>query len=113
MEAPKIPSFFKNVKTQPKKFKFRSPYYEPVNENLREVKERVEDEVQSKSSGDLRKKKITFKKQTRKQMRTSHYKWAMIRTFIIGIILVYLLYRGILWAETTDFSKILDTFKDA
>lgn len=113
MEAPKIPSFFKNVKTQPKKFKFRSPYYKPVNENLREVKKRVEDEVQSKSSGDHRKKKITFKKETRKQMRTSHYKWAMIRTVIIGVILVYLLYRGILWAETTDFSKILDTFKDA
>jgi cytoskeletal protein RodZ len=98
---------------EPKKFNFRSPYYKSMSGKLRDVKERVEDEVESKDAGQLRRKKITFKKQSRKQMRTSHYRWAMLRTVIIGIILVYLLYRGIIWAETTDFSEILDTFKDA
>ena len=114
MEAPKIPSFFKNVKTSPRKFNFRSPYYKPMNDKLKDVKDRVDQETARAAgeTGDYR-RQISFNKKTKKQIRTSHYKWAMLRTVLIGIALVYILYRGILWAETTNFSTILDTIKDA
>ena len=36
----------------------------------------------------------------------------MIRTAIIGAILVYATYRMILWAETTEWGKMLEFIRD-
>lgn len=108
MQAPKIPSFFRNVKTHHRKFKFRSPYYRPEERELAERKRRLEAEV-ARERGEIvetEPHKLSFSRR-RSEIRRKRGNWAILRTVAILIILTYLFFKGIQWAETTDFSKVL------
>jgi hypothetical protein len=108
MQAPRLPSFFRNVKTQHRKFSFRSPYYRPEDRELAERKRRLEEEV-AREKGELVEaapRQVSFSRR-RGEVRRTRGNWAVIRTVIILIILIYLSFKGIQWAETTDFSKVL------
>jgi hypothetical protein len=108
MEAPRLPSFFRNVKTQHRKFKFRSPYFRPEDREMAERKRRLEEEV-AREKGEFTEpapRQVNFSRR-RGEIRRTRGNWATIRTVIILIILIYLSFKGIQWAETTDFSKVL------
>lgn len=108
MQAPRLPSFFRNVKTQHRKFNFRSPYYRPEDHELAERKRRLEVEV-AREKGEyveVAPRQVNFSRR-RGEVRRTRGNWAIIRTVLILIILIYLSFKGIQWAETTDFSRVL------
>lgn len=113
MKAPRIPSLFRNVKTSHRRFEFRSPYFDPRERALEERKQRIEAEV-AREKGEAvahPPHKIEIGRRRTKVTRTQSL-WAMVRTIVILIILVYLFYKGIQWAEGTDFARVLNTLKD-
>ena len=101
MKAPKIRSLFRNVKTQPRQFSFKSRHNSEVREDWDERKRRVEEGLPRTIS--FRNRRGDSKKAARK---------AMVRTFIIGALLVYVTYRMIIWAETTEWGSMLEFIRD-
>lgn len=113
MKAPRIPSLFRNVKTSHRRFEFRSPYFDPRERELEERKRRIEEEV-AREKGESPAnppRKISIGKR-RADVTRRQSLMAMARTLIILIILVYLLYKGLQWAEGTDFGKVLNTLQN-
>ena len=113
MKAPRIPSPFRNVKTTHRRFEFRSPYFDPRRQELEERKRRIEEEVARERGEPVNptSRRISIGKR-RKDATRRQSLMAMLRTVVILIVLVYLLYKGIQWAEGTDFAKVLNTFKN-
>lgn len=52
MRAPKLPSFIKNVRTNPKQFQFRSRHYDPKREELEKRKRAIHSELGLTSEGE-------------------------------------------------------------
>lgn len=113
MKAPRIPSVFKNIKKDHRKFQFRSPHYKSKDKDLEQRRRRLESEVARERGEEVVDvpRRVTFDRRRRTSRRRHGY-MAMLRTLIILIVLVYLLYKGIQWAETTDFSRVLKTIQD-
>lgn len=111
MRVPKI--FFRNVPTEPRKFKFRSPYYDPQKEEIEKRRKRLEQEVLSaqEKEGDQPLRNISFDRKRRAESKKDG-RYAMLRTVGILIVLFYLLFKGIQWADKTDFGNIIDIFKN-
>ena len=101
MKAPKIRSLFRNVKTQPRQFSFKSRHNSEVREDWEERKRRVEEGLPRTIS--FRNRRGDSKNAARK---------AMVRTFIIGALLVYVTYRMIIWAETTEWGSMLEFIRE-
>ena len=101
MKAPKLRSIFRNVRTKPRKFSYKSRHTSEVREDWEERKRRIEQGLPTNIS--LGKRRGSMRKASRS---------AMIRTAIIGSILVYATYRMILWAETTEWGKMLEFIRD-
>ena len=97
MKAPKFRSLFRNVRTEPRQFSFKSRHNTDVRDDWEERKRRVEEGLPRNIS--LRRRYGESKKAARK---------AMIRTLIIGALLVYATYRMIIWAETTEWGSVLE-----
>lgn len=110
MKVPRF--FFRNLRSEPRRFNFRSPYYRPEEEKLEERKKRLDAEIARERGEDvnLPPERISFR--SRRKRRKQSNLWATLRTVAILIVLIYLLYKGLQWAETTDFGKVLDTFKN-
>lgn len=108
MRAPKVPSFFRNVKTDHRRFKLRSPHYNPKDETLEQRKRRIEAEVARErgEEADAGPVQISFDRSRMRRRRKSSL-MSTLRTMIILIVLVYLLFKGIQWAEGTDFGNVL------
>ena len=100
MKAPKIRSLFRNTRTQPRQFSFKSHLTSEVREDWEKRKRRVEDGLPRSIS--IRKRKGESKKAAIT---------AMFRTIIIGTLLVYLTYRMIIWAETTEWGSVIEFIK--
>lgn len=113
MRAPKFPSFFRNVKTDHRKFRFRSPHFDPKDEELEARKKRIEAEVAQErgESVDEAYREIRFNRKRRQKKRKSGY-MAMVRFLAILMVLIYLLYKGIQWAENSDFSRVMKILED-
>ena len=101
MKAPKLRSLFRNVRTQPRQFSFKSRHTSEVREDWEERKRRVEQDIHRSIS--FRNRRGDSKKAARK---------AMVRTLIIGAVLVYATYRMIIWAETTEWGSVLEFIRD-
>ncbi len=101
MKAPKLRSIFRNVRTKPRQFSYKSRHTTEVREDWEERKRRIEQGLPTNISFGKRRESV------RKASRS-----AMIRTAIIGAILVYATYRMILWAETTEWGKMLEFIRD-
>ena len=111
MRVPRI--FFRNVPAEPKKFKFRSPYYDPQKEEIEKRRKRLEHEVAQAAEygGDTPLRNISFDRKRRAESKKDG-RYAMLRTMGILIVLIYLLFKGIQWADKTDFGNIIDIFKN-
>jgi hypothetical protein len=72
-----------------------------VREDWEERKRRVEEGLPRTIS--FRNRRGDSKKATRK---------AMVRTLIIGAVLVYVTYRMIIWAETTEWGSMLEFIRE-
>ena len=101
MKPPKLKSIFRNVRTKPRQFSYKSNHTTEVREDWEERKRRIEQGLPIN---------ISFGKRRESVMKASRS--AMIRTAIIGAILVYATYRMILWAETTEWGKMLEFIRD-
>ena len=101
MKAPKLRSLFRNVRTQPRQFSFKSRHTSEVREDWEDRKRRVEQDTPRSIS--FRNKRIVTKIAARK---------AMVRTLIIGTVLVYATYRMLVWAETTKWGPVLEFIRD-
>ena len=101
MKAPKLRSLFRNVRTEPKKFKFKSRHLPDVREDWEERKRRVEQGLPSSFSFSKR------RKGARKARRN-----AFLRTMLIGALLVYVAYQLILWTETTEWGSMLEFIRE-
>lgn len=80
-----------------------------MDERLR----RIEEEVARERGEAIQTapRKISIGKRRSEATRKQSYA-AMMRTIVILIVLVYLLYKGIQWAEGTDFAKVLNTLQN-
>ncbi|MAO46761.1 MAG: hypothetical protein CL823_06380 [Crocinitomicaceae bacterium] len=101
MKAPKLKSIFRNVRTEPKKFKFKSRHLPDVRDDWEERKRRIEYGLPSSFSFSKRRKSA---KKVRRR--------ALLRTMLIGALFVYLAYQLILWAETTEWGKYLEFIRE-
>lgn len=111
MRVPRF--FFRNVRSEPKKFKFRSPHYRPEERELEERKKRLDAEIaleKGEQVDDAPPQRVSLR--SRRKRRAKNNLWANLRVIIILVILLYLLYRGVMWVETTDFGKVLEPLKN-
>lgn len=113
MRAPKFPSFFRNVKTDHRKFRFRSPHFDKKEQELEERRRRLEAEIARERGepADGPYREIRFNRKRRQNKRRASY-WATLRFIAILLVLIYLLYKGIQWAENSDFSRIMKILED-
>ena len=101
MKAPKLRSIFRNVRTKPRQFQFNSRHTNEVREDWEDRKRRIEQGLPSK---------VSFGKR-RGSLRAAERK-ALVRTLLIGALLVYATYRMIIWTETTEWGSILEFIRE-
>ena len=111
MEAPKVRSPFRNIRTEPRRFTFKSPLYDPKK---MKIEERLS-QLEAEASGELadvytHRRKIDFKR--RRALQTHESKGRILRFVAILIGLLIGLYYGLEWADKTDFMKSLNLFKN-
>ena len=106
---------FRNVKNEPRAFSFKTRHTEGIRGDWDERKHRVESEVgQEKGEGSITAPRINFKRK-RHANRISAKKAAriaMIKTLLIGFVLLYVTYEIIIWAETTQWGEMLEFIKN-
>lgn len=108
MDAPRLRGLFRNVRTKPKQFEFKSRHLPEVREDWEERKRKIEQEVSGEYVPGAR--KIEFKK--RRVSNKQAARRAMMRTLLIGGVLMYVAYRMIIWAETTKWGNLLEFIRD-
>lgn len=101
MEAPKLPSFFRNVRRNPRRFEFKTRHYDPKKAELIERKENIEREMgKSKADATQAPREIRFSRSSRRAgSYRSASRAAAYRLVIILVILIFLTYRGLVWLE--------------
>lgn len=120
MEAPKLRSMFRNVRTEPRRFAFRSRHLPDAREEWVERKRRVEAEVFGepldggprgisfrKGKGD----EVLSDRAERRRAAIRGARRAALRAALIGAFLCWLAYRGILWLEGSDFANLMNSLQ--
>jgi hypothetical protein len=111
MEAPKLRSPFRNIRTEPRRFQFRSPLYDPQQARIEERIKQLEDAERDEELGTFtRRRKFDFR--ARKAQQRQDARMRIFRLVIILIGLVIGLWKGLDWAEKTDFVKSLNILKN-
>ena len=123
MQAPRLRSMFRNVRTEPRRFQFRSRHLPDLDLKWTERKERVEAEVSAAGSEDPSKRPLRFRSrrfgapspewQERRSAQVRGARYAMLRAAVIAGGLLWLAWRGMVWVETSDFSDVLKWMEDA
>lgn len=123
MQAPRLRSMFRNVRTEPRRFQFRSRHLPDLDPKWTERKERVEAEVSAAGSEDPSKRPLRFRSrrfgapspewQERRSAQVRGARYAMLRAAVIAGGLLWLAWRGMVWVETSDFSDVLKWMEDA
>ncbi|MDA0728481.1 MAG: hypothetical protein O3B70_02935 [Bacteroidetes bacterium] len=117
MKAPKLRGPFRNVRTEPRTFAFRSRHLPEVKPEWEERKKRVEAEVLGEREG---RRTIQFARGGRSQEgRTARRaaavrasRMAALRAGAIAVVLIYMTYRAILWVENQNFGGMLEFMKE-
>ena len=93
MRAPKLPSFIKNVRTEPKQFKLRSRHYDPKRDELDKRKRAIEAELGLAQDGGQKPPpiKITGKKYKKQNVRGAN-RQSNLRLIVILAVLCGLAY---------------------
>lgn len=121
MEAPKLRSMFRNVRTEPRRFAFRSRHLPDVREEWTERKRRVEAEVLGepldggargisfrKGKGD----EVLSDRAERRRAAIRGARRAALRAALIGAFLCWLAYQGILWLEGSEFANLMNSLQN-
>lgn len=112
MKAPKLRGPFRNVRTEPRSFVFKSRHLPDARPEWEERKRRVEEEVMGAS---VRPRKIRFKqggrtyegRAARRVASIRASRMAALRAAGIAVVLVYLTYRAVIWVERQDYGQFL------
>lgn len=119
---------FRNVRTEPRRFQFRSRHLPDLDPEWAERKERIEAEVageqdpEASTARPIRFRSSRRKAETaegtsewkeRRQAQILGARYAMLRAVVIAAGLVWLAWRGMVWVETSDFSDVLKWMEDA
>ena len=113
MKAPKLRGPFRNVRTEPRTFAFKSRHLPETRPEWEERKRRVEEEVNGTSDGP---RAIKFKqggkraegRLARRADAVREGRMAALRAAGVALVLVYLTYRAILWVEAQDYGHFLN-----
>jgi hypothetical protein len=116
MEAPKLRSMFRNVRTEPRRFAFKSRHLPDVREEWVERKRRVEAEVLG-GAMDGAERGISFRRgkgdevlsdrADRRRMAIRGARRAAVRAALIGVFLCWLAYQAIIWLEGSEFANMM------
>lgn len=119
---------FRNVRTEPRRFQFRSRHLPDLDPKWAERKERIETEVAGGQDPDAAPARpIRFRSsltqaetaesasewKERRQAQILGARYAMLRAVVIAAGLVWLAWRGMVWVENSDFSDVLKWMEDA
>jgi hypothetical protein len=107
MSVPRLFSMFRNVQTEPRKFAYKSRYFDPKKEEFEDRKRRIEREVArdkgeavedyTPRSGSFRsswKRQNTYRRRSRSANR---------RLLLILAVMMIFIYMAIKWLEGTEF----------
>lgn len=113
MEAPKLRGMFRNVRTKPRSFVFKSRHLSDDPPQWGERKRRIESEV-AMERGEVdpdqnMSSSIRFRKGG--SVRNGARK-ANVRVVLIGVVLLWITWKMIVWAETTEFGEMLEFIRD-
>lgn len=117
MKAPKLRGPFRNVRSEPRTFVFRSRHLPDVKPEWEERKRRVEAEVLGAREG---RRTIQFAKggkgqegrAARRAASIRASRMAALRAGAIAVVLIYLTYRAIIWVENQNFGGMLEFMKE-
>jgi hypothetical protein len=109
MEAPKMKGMFRNVRSKPRVFTFKSRHTSENRKDWEERKKKIEADVMGDSQ-DSAPSRISFRKRHTSNRKASRQ--AMLRTLAIVAVLMYITYQLIVWAETTEWDKMLEFIRD-
>lgn len=122
MQAPRLKSMFRNVRTNPRRFEFKSRHLSDLDEKWQARKQRVEQEVAAGEGDEREPQAIRFRSRAVDSARNrsdarleqiSGARWSMVRAAIIAAALIWLAWKGIQWVEQSDFSHVLKWMEDA
>lgn len=120
MKAPRLKSMFRNVRTEPRRFEFRSRHLPELDRRWLERKQKLEEEFMGADSDQKRSIRIrrsgpsnATDRISLKKDRIRASRIAMIRASVIAVGLIWLAYKGILWVEQSDFSGVLEWMEHA
>ena len=112
MKAPKLRGPFRNVRTEPRTFDFKSRHLPDSRPEWEARKRRVEEEVHGASEAP---RPIEFRRggrnaegrAARRAASIRASRMAALRAAGVAVVLVYLTYRAILWVEGQDYGQFL------
>lgn len=103
MEAPKFPSIFRNVKREPRRFRYRPKHYDPNKEKLEERKRKIEEQVK-RENGEIGEQRSMrdFRPAWGRQRYRKGASAANLRLVIILMILLFITYMVVQWLGKVD-----------
>jgi hypothetical protein len=113
MEAPKLRGMFRNVRTKPRSFVFKSRHLSDDPPQWGERKRRIESEVAMELGEKVPVQNTASSIRFRKggSVRNGARK-ANVRVVLIGVVLLWITWKMIVWAETTEFGEMLEFIRD-
>ena len=113
MEAPKLRGMFSNVRTKPRSFVFKSRHLSDDPPQWGERKRRIESEVAMELGEKVPVQNTASSIRFRKggSVRNGARK-ANVRVVLIGVVLLWITWKMIVWAETTEFGEMLEFIRD-
>lgn len=120
MQAPQLRSMFRNVRTEPRKFSFRSRHLPDLDKTWIERKNRIDQSFDGSEDAGSRQIKMRgatvlprAERLARRQAQIQSSKWSMIRAALIAVGLVWLAWKALQWVEQSDFSGVLKWMENA
>lgn len=124
MEAPRLRSFIRNVRTEPRRFSYRSHLVPETRPEWDERKRRIEEEVAraqgvSETSSDALPPPVRIRSRSgrlaregtfmsRREQRLRANRYALLRSVLIIAALVWLAFKGLEWVDAQNFDGVLN-----
>jgi|TARA_B110000211_G_C13810766_1_gene434799 hypothetical protein len=118
MEAPKLRGMFRNVRTKPRTFVFKSRHLPDGRPEWDERKRRIDAEIAKEKGEEIpesdRLSDIRFRRSSgaAKDSVRKNARRANLRVVLIAVVLVYVAYRILIWTEKTEFGEMLEFIRD-
>ena len=99
MNISRIPSIFKNVKREPKRFNYSPRHFDPQAEELEKRKAKIREEMGMETGEGSRDIKIDFRSSMGRGRRRGSAPSSSLRMLLILAILLFLAFSVIKWLE--------------